>query len=176
MNNLDKLIREHRDRFDDTEPLDGHFERFSEKLGGMEQRSSAPSRFGLLKVAAVILLVITGSLVVFDMATRSIRERFTASESGFGMTSEMTEAVQYYDAKAFAQLKEVNKLVNDQAEAGRINEDALKEIQALDENTRDLQKSLAENPNCERLQAAVIQNQQMKEGIMNTIVSHLKKQ
>jgi len=70
----------------------------------------------------------------------------------------------------------VDKLANDPAEAGRINKEAMKEIEALDENTRDLQKSLAENPNCERLQAAVIQNQQMKEGIMNTIVSNLKKQ
>ncbi|MEI6889423.1 MAG: hypothetical protein ACOYM0_13090 [Bacteroidales bacterium] len=176
MNNLDKLIQENRLQFDDTEPPDGHFERFSEKLGTWERMPSAPSRFGFVKVAAVIIVIITGSVMVFDLATRSIRDRFTASESGFGMTAEMTEAIQYYDARAMSQIKEVDKLANDPAEAGRINKEAMKEIEALDENTRDLQKSLAENPNCERLQAAVIQNQQMKEGIMNTIVSNLKKQ
>ena len=176
MNNLDKLIKENREKFDGIEPLDGHFERFREKLGyAGEDGIRTPSRFGLLKVAAIILVIITGSVLVFDQATKSIRDRFSNTEES-QLTSEMAEAVQYYDARAFAQLKEVNKLVNDQAEAGRINEEALKEIQALDENTRDLQKSLAENPNCERLQAAVIQNQQMKEGIMNAIVSHLKKQ
>ena len=72
-------------------------------------------------------------------------------------------------------MKEVRKLASDPVQADLINGDALKEMQALDESTRDLQKSLAENPNCERLQAAVIQNQQMKEGIMNNIVSKLNK-
>jgi hypothetical protein len=46
---------------------------------------------------------------------------------------------------------------------------------ALDAGTKELQRSLAENPNDERIQAAIIQNQQMKEGIMNTILSKLNK-
>jgi len=176
MNNLDKLIQENRDQFDGIEPLDGHFERFREKLGIAGQPAvTMPSRFSMLKVAAVILVIITGSILVFDMATRSIRERFSSARAGVEMTAEMTEAVQYYDARAMTQLKVVRKLANNPEQANLINDNATKEMQSLDENTRELQKSLAENPNFERIQAAIIQNQQMKEGIMNTIVSHLNK-
>jgi len=176
MDNLDKLILENRDQFDGTEPLDGHFERFRDKLGMAGQvEVTTPSRFSMLKVAAVILVIITGSIFVFDLATRTIRERFSYGKAGIEMTAEMTEAVQYYDARAMAQLKVVRELTNDPVRAGLINENALKEMQSLDDNTRELQKSLTENPNCERLQAAIIQNQQMKEGIMNTIVNQLNK-
>ena len=175
MNNLDKLIKENREKFDGIEPLDGHFERFREKLGyAGEDGIRTPSRFGLLKVAAIILVIITGSVLVFDQATKSIRDRFSNTEES-QLTSEMAEAVQYYDARALDRMKDVDRLASDPLQADKINEEALKEMQVLDENTRELQKSLAENPNCERLQAAIIQNQQMKEGVMNTIVNQLNK-
>ncbi|MCX6281224.1 MAG: hypothetical protein NTU51_04620 [Bacteroidetes bacterium] len=176
MNNLDKLIEENRAEFDGIEPLDGHFERFRERLGtGDESGRTSFSRFSLLKVAAVILVIITGSIAVFDLATRSIREKFSAENSDVLLSPEFNDAIQYYDARALAQMKEVRKLTSDPLQADQINGDALKEMKALDESTSDLKKSLAENPNCERLQAAVIQNQQMKEGIMNNIVSKLNK-
>ena len=176
MNNLDKLIQEKRWEFDGVEPLDGHFERFRERLGIHEEYTAPVStRFGMLRIAAVILIIITGSILVFDLATRSIRDRFSTGNTGIQVPSEMAEAMQYYDARAMAQLQEVRKLAGDPAQADRINKDALKEMQILDDNTRELQKSFAENPNSERLQAAIIQNQQMKEGIMNNIVNKLSK-
>ena len=173
---LEQLILENRDQFDNIEPLDGHFERFGERLGLAEEtRVTAPSRFSMLKVAAVILVIITGSVVVFDLATRSIRERFSSPTAAKLMPAEFNEAMQYYDARATAQLKEVHKLASSPEQAVIINEDAVRAMNILDEDTRELQKSLAENPNCERLQAAIIQNQQMKEGIVNNIVNTLNK-
>ncbi|MEI6885582.1 MAG: hypothetical protein WCO02_13915 [Bacteroidota bacterium] len=175
MNNLDKLIQENREKFDGTEPLDGHFERFRERLGYVEEKETrTPSRYSLLKVAAIILVIITGSVVVFDQAAKSVRDRYIGKEDS-QLTAEMAEAVQYYDARAMARMKDVHRLTSDPVQADRINEEALKEMQVLDENTSELQKSLAENPNCERLQAAIIQNQQMKEGVMNTIINQLSK-
>jgi len=176
MNNLEKLVQENREEFDAVEPLNGHLERFQERLGIKDQPEiRIPSRFSLLKVAAIILIIITGSIMVFDLTTRSIRERFSFGDANTELPAELSEAIQYYDAKVSAQMKEVRKLASNPVEAGIINEAAIKEMQTLDENTRDLQKSFAENPNSERLQAAIIQNQQMKEGIMNKIVNQLNK-
>ena len=173
---LEKLVHENRDQFDSMEPLDGHFERFSERLGLAEEtRETVPSRFSMLKVAAVILVIITGSVVVFDLATRSIRERFSSPSTTKQIQAEFNEAVQYYDTRATAQLKEVHKLASSPEQAVIINEDAVRAMSRLDEDTRELQKSLAENPNNERLQAAIIQNQQMKEGIVNNFVNTLNK-
>jgi hypothetical protein len=176
MENLEKFIRENRDEFDTTEPLDGHFERFRERLGSAEEnQATGISRFYFLKVAAIILLFITISVFVFDQAARSVRNRFSKETPAAQLPVEITEAMQYYDAKAISQLSQVRKLASDPVQADLINEDALKEMEALDAGTKDLQQSLAENPNNDRIQAAIIQNQQMKEGIMNTIISKLSK-
>lgn len=174
MNSLEKMIRENREKFDSVEPLDGHFERFAERLGPAEEVTATRTmRFGLLKAAAVILILITGATLVFDLTTRSVRDRFFSPVAGTQLNPELAEAIQYYDTKANVRLKEARTLAADPAQAAMINETARKEMAELDENTRELEKSLAENPNCERLQSAILQNQQMKEDIMNTIVNKL---
>jgi hypothetical protein len=176
MGNLEKFIRENREQFDGTEPLDGHLGRFRERLGSVEEPLAiGTSRFHLLKVAAVILLIISVSVLVFDQGARFIRNRFSPETAATQLPGEISEAMQYYDAKAIAQLSQLRKLTSDPVQADLINEDALKEMEALDAGTRELQQSLAENPNNERIQAAMIQNQQMKEGVMNTIISKLSK-
>jgi hypothetical protein len=176
MGNLEKFISENRDEFDYIEPLDGHFERFQERLGnGEEKHSTGISRFYFLRVAAIILLFITISVLVFDQAVRSVRGRLSKETSGIQLPGDMAEAMQYYNSKAISQLSEIRKLSSDPVQADQINKDALDEMGALDAGTKELQQSLAENPDDERIQAAIIQNQQMKEGIMNTILSKLNK-
>lgn len=176
MGRLEEMIRENREQFDSMEPLDGHFERFSERLGYHMVKAETPvRRFYFLKVAAVILLMVTAGLTVYDLATGSLRNNlFQARQEGV-MNSELREAISYYDSRTEARMKEISRLASNPAQAAQIKETALREISALDESTRELEKSLAENPGCERLQSAILQNQQMKEGIVNAIVSKLSR-
>ena len=83
MSNLQKFIRDHQSEFDEAEPSAGHFDRFSARLD--EQTVIHPvarNRSQMLKIAALILVLISVSLMVFDLVTREIRDRFAAGKQG----------------------------------------------------------------------------------------------
>jgi hypothetical protein len=51
---------------------------------------------------------------------------------------------------------------------------AKNEMRSLNASSAELQKSLSVNPGNERVQAAIIQNHQMKEKVMNQVIEQLK--
>jgi hypothetical protein len=174
MKNLDNLIRENREAFDTEEPDSGHFARFEARLEAASgQRPSAFNRFTMLKVAALILVLISVSVFIFDLATREIRERFTMAGSSSDLPLELREAMQYYNGQAELQLVKIRSLASNNEQAGELSKNALKEIASLDHTTGDLESELNANPGNEHIQAAIILNQQMKEGILNNIVLQL---
>ena len=174
MSNLRKFVKEHRVEFDDTEPSAGHFERFAARLDNQPvTRSLTSNRSQMLKIAALIIVLITGSVLVFDFVTRGIREQFAAEKSGTELPLEIREAAQYYDNQTSMQIATLHKLTAIHEDAGALNASALKEIQSLDATTSELKKSLAGNPDNERIFDAIIRNQQMKETMLNTIITQL---
>jgi hypothetical protein len=174
MSDLEKYITSHKDEFNSFEPSSGHFQRFENRLNDQAEISpQGINRSMILKVAALILVMISVSVFVFDLATREIRERFAAGKSDTELPLEIRQAVQYYDNQANAGLGTLNKLAATRHEAIAVNESAMKEIQNLDDATADLKKLLADNPGNERILDAIVQNQQMKESVLNTIISQL---
>ena len=174
MARIEQFIREHRSDFDMQEPDEGHFGRFAALL---DQQESKPvhmiNRGKILRIAAVILLLISLSAVVFDFATRSIRERFAGSESSFEVSDEINEAILYYDRQTQAKLAALGNLAAGSQEAGLMQSSVLKEIKNLDDATEDLKSCLRQNHGNERIQAAIIQNQQMKESILNNVLTRI---
>lgn len=174
MSNLEKFIREHQSEFDDAEPSTGHFERFTARMDVQPvTRSLGRNHSQMLKVAALIVILITGSVFVFDFATRELRERFASKQQGQELPLEIREAFQYYDNQTTTQLATLHKLVANRNDAGTLGVSTLKEIQSLDAVTDELKKSLAGNPGNEHILDAIIQNQQMKESMLNTIITQL---
>ncbi|MCK9205190.1 MAG: hypothetical protein M0P58_12255, partial [Bacteroidales bacterium] len=174
MSVIEKFIRDHREEFDTVEPDPGHFQRFEARLQQRPTaRTPALSHSGMLWVAALIVILISVSVFAFDFATQEIRDRFNNREANAELPLEVREVVQYYDVRVTNRIGQLNALASNNEEARELRTDAMKEIQTLDVNTGELKKSLAENPNNERILAALIQNQQMKEGIINDIIDHL---
>ena len=174
MTDLKKFIHDHRDEFDDMEPDPNHFNRFEERLSAMSSIRPVPvNRFQMLRIAALILVLISVSVFVFDLATREIRERFGAQTARLELPVDVKEAILYYDNQSAKQLAEISKLAGNNPAGRELSASAMKEIDKLDENTNELKGSLLQNPNNERLLAALIQNQQMKDGILSNIVSKL---
>jgi hypothetical protein len=174
MPDLSKFIRENRTEFDDAEPLAGHFDRFAARLGAQpETQVSERGGSKMLKFAAVIIVLISLSVFVFDFATREIRARFADEKQGTELPAEIREAVQYYDNQSGQQLASIPKLMTNQEDAAALSASVLKEIRSLDAATGELKNSLAENPGNERILDAIVQNQQMKETLLNTIISQL---
>src|SRR4030042_5181260 len=82
MKNIDEIIRNNRDFFEDQEPSEGHFERFNRKLemrfhAGSVKRSIVPH---LLKAAVVTLLVTLSSLWTWDHFIRPDSSRMTLGD------------------------------------------------------------------------------------------------
>lgn len=174
MSNLEKYIKDHSEEFDTYEPEPGHFGRFEDRL--IKQPVLKPSghnRSLLLKIAALIIILITVSVFVFDFATREIRERFASEKYGTELPIEIMEAVQYYDNQASTQIATLHRLVANREDAGTLSATAIIEIQSLDAATDDLKKSLAENPGNEHILDAIIRNQQMKETMLTNIITQL---
>ena len=177
MKDLEKFIVDHRDEIDSTEPYPGHFQRFERRLASHPVASGSAFRPSLmLKIAAIILLMITVSVLVFDMASREISHRFASREQRAELPIEIRQAVQYYSNQTDTQLSTLNKLAAAQHEPGGISETAVREIRDLDAATAELKKLLDGNPGNERILDAIIQNQQMKESVLNTIISRVSQQ
>lgn len=167
-------MTENRAEFDDAEPSAGHFEKFHARLNEQPViQTQARHHSHLLKIAALIIVLISVSVFVFDFATRKISERFAAEAQGSELPLEIREAVQYYDTKSVTQIAALNKLTANHTDAKELTASALKEIESLDAATSELKKSLSGNPGNEKIFDAIIQNQQMKETMLNTMITQL---
>jgi len=174
MPDLEKYIKDHKDEFDTLEPGNGHFHRFEDRLASQPVAvQPGIKRPMILKVAALILLMITVSVFVFDLATREIRERFATEKPGTELPLEIREAVQYYNNQTNTQIGTLRKLAAARREAGVASESAAAEIKNLDAATAELKKLLADNPGNEHILDAIIQNQQMKGSVLQTIITQL---
>lgn len=169
MSELEDFIRRNRQNFDDREPDPGHFQRFEDRLRAVDSRQRPPfNRYLVLKAAAVIIFLILASVLVFDLAIQQIKGQAVAE-----LPPEVKEAMHYYDQQVMLQLGEIKKLANTNTEAIELSQSALQQVKILDDNTQELKTHLAENPNNGRIRDAILQNQRMKEGVLNTIVSQL---
>jgi len=170
MNRIEDIIKRGRSEFDDREPSDGHFERFSFKLAtrlhsGAVKRSIIPH---LLKAAVVTLLITLSSLWTFDHFVRpNLKRTMTLSE----VSPEYREVERYY-------VQQVNLMENEFSSLDLSNpeqkEVLLQEMASMDSVYSDLQKELRANPNDQRIIDAMIKHYQTKLEVMSYILDQLK--
>ena len=100
MDKLDKFIRENSVLFNDAEPDPGHLKRFRAKLDKDSGKGTFRIRNNIiLRVAAVILILITASVFVFDFATKRLGPAIESNNKGTGLTNEIRDAMEYYDGQ-----------------------------------------------------------------------------
>ncbi|MGA2824442.1 MAG: hypothetical protein ABSE72_13075 [Bacteroidales bacterium] len=175
MDKLEKFITENRESFDDAEPLAGHFSRFEEKLDQQKDHSGiAIDKNFFLKIAAGLLILLTVSVYIFDFAANRISKNLSGEQRSALAPGEIQDAINYYDDAVSSKLGQINKLACCGQDTRKIYSMASDEIKTLNANSAELQKTLSENPGNERIQAAIIQNQQMKEKVINQVVGKLK--
>lgn len=170
MNTLEEIIKRGRGEFDDREPSEGHFERFSFKLAtrlhaGRAKRSILPY---LLKAAVVTLLVTLSSLWTFDHFVRpNLKKTMTLSE----VSPEYREVETYY-------VRQVNFMENEFTSLDLANpeqkEALMNEMALMDSVYVELQKELKANPNDQRIIDAMIKHYQTKLDVLNYIIDQLR--
>ncbi len=170
MKNIDDIIRDNKELFEDAEPSTGHFERFNRKLEMKFQvkgstRSIVPY---LLRAAVVTLLITLSSLWTWDHFIRPGSSRMTLGQ----VSPQYKEVENYY-------VHQVNlmegEIVNVDLKNNPEQKDLLlKEMKSMDSTYVSLQKELKANPNDERIINAMIEHYQTKLDVMSYIVSQLK--
>lgn len=169
MKNIDEIIRNNREMFEDAEPSDGHFERFSMKLE-MRCRREASRRSivpYLLKAAVVTLLVTLSSLYSWEHFIKPERKGMTLGQ----VSPEYREVENYYIHQVNLMESEISSIeLNDATQKTML----MQELKSMDSVKVSLQKELKANPNDERIISAMIEHYQTKLEVMTYIVSQLK--
>jgi hypothetical protein len=170
MKTLEEIIKSNRGIWEEREPADGHFERFSVKLELRRQvrtakRSIVPY---LLKAAVVTLLVTLSSLWTWDHFIRPGASRMTLGQ----VSPQYREVENYYLHQVSIMEDEiVNTNVQNNPEQKKM---LISEIKSMDSVYVSLQKELKANPNDERIISAMIEHYQTKLEVMTYIVDQLK--
>ena len=176
MDKLEKFISDNAELFSDMEPEPGHLRRFREKLDRESGRTAFRfTRNMMLKAAAAILILVASTVFIFDLATNRISDAFKMKSSFSGLTGEMNDAMRYYDEQTQARLGEFSRLACCGEEKTRLSSLAAGELNSLDVNIEEIKHALMADPHNERLQAALIQNQQMKGEVLDNMISQMKK-
>jgi hypothetical protein len=89
------------------------------------------------------------------------------------LPAEINDALQYYDQQTATRLATLNSLTGSSHEAQQVSQGVLKEIGNLDAASAELKEQLALNPGNDRIEAALIRNQQMKQDILNEMIRHI---
>jgi hypothetical protein len=170
MKDIEKIIRENVDFFNNDEPFDGHFERFSAKL--KSRQFIAPKRVSitphLLKAAVVTVLVALSSLWTWEHVLSPDARRTSLSE----VSTDYAEVENYYVKQVNLMEDEIQGIwLNGQADDNKV---LIEELDQMDKTYEELQKDLHANPNDERIINAMIEHYQKKIEVMNFILSQLK--
>ena len=170
MKNIEEIIRENRNIFDEKEPMDGHLDRFNWKLekrlhSNDSKRSIVPY---LLRAAVVTLLVTLSSLWTWDHFIRPGSSRTTLGQ----VSPQYKEVESYY-------IHQVNMMEGEIVNLDFKNNPEQKtmlvqEMKSMDSVYVSLQKELKSNPNDERIINAMIEHYQTKIEVMNYILNQLR--
>jgi hypothetical protein len=170
MKTIEDIIRNNRHLFEDNEPSEGHFDRFSVKLEIRHQKMASRRSIVpyLLRAAVVTLLITLSSLWTWDHFIRPSSNRMTLGQ----VSPQYREVENYYLHQVNMMEGEIVNLDNSQNPEQK--EIMMKEMKSMDSTYVSLQKELKANPNDERIINAMIEHYQTKLEVMTYIVNQLK--
>ena len=174
MEDLEKYADENLELFNDAEPDPGHFDRFRSKLEQQENSGIHSGNQGLmLKIAAVILIFLTVAVFIFDHSIHGLKKMLQPQTATIVYPADISDAMQYYSQQASDGIHKINQLAGNEDDAQRLKDMTINDLKALDANTSELEKAYRQNPDDERITAAIIRNQQMKETIINNVIQQM---
>ncbi len=169
MKNLEKIISQNRDAFDDAEPSAGHFARFREKIESTERMRLSVLNRKIQRYAAAVVLVIaiSGALLA------GIYIKNSTSGAYSGISSELNETENYYQDQINQNIQIIKKL-NIKGD-GATKKSILNEISDMNNSIKQLKKDLVKYQYDERVEHAIITQYQMELELTDQIITQTKK-
>ena len=165
MDNLERFIREKRERFDE-EPPRGHEERFRHRMASFRKERLLHRMLPLLRLAGVMLLFLISTLWVLE------HSGVLAGPAGRGKhVYEYQETEHYYITRINARLSSLEHMhfLGDSTQKKIL----YRELNDMDSLYRELQKELKMNPGDERLLQAMTEYYEIKLEVLNNIIRQL---
>jgi len=175
MNNLDKFIKDHAEKFNDQDPAEGHFDRFEQRLEKLHASGIKPAPIRLwMKIAAGIVILMTAGLTIFELATHDFSNRTNQQQATLGLPDDLIEVLDIYERRTDQQMSELSQLAQNCPNGSNLVKTTQKEVDQLNRNMDDLVYALKENPSDERVQNAMIQNCKAKESLLSDVILQKK--
>ena len=89
------------------------------------------------------------------------------------LPDEIVEVMAYYNVIADKKINQIDDLAVSDEEARRVKEMAIEELKILEEDRSDLESEYAQNPNNERIIAALLMNQRKRAELLDRIINTL---
>ena len=173
------LIEDKLDELNDNEPMDGHCDRFREKMEKNKSRKFISLNL-VLKVAAAVIFVLlaTNQAIIYFTPEDSAQVAVPQAESHdmtLASVSEEYEEVEFYFTNAInTGLNQWEKMI----EQGFISEEEQlmmdHELKEFENVYAKLQDDLTLNPNDERVINAMLEYYQTKLSLINMIINKLE--
>jgi len=175
--NIEEIILNNLKELNDSEPLDGHFERFQAKLNRQNKKKTIT--FSLVwKVAAAVvfvLLAVNQANIYFSPDKQNANLANNNTEFSLASVSPEYKEVEFYYTNAIiVGLNQWNGLKTDGFISESEQETMNAELAEFEERFKALQTDLAANPNDERVINAMLEYYQAKLEIINMIVNKLQ--
>jgi len=169
MKKIEDIIRNNRERFDELEPAEGHFERFQNKLNSHNNKKSSFSLSYkiVLKAAVVGLLVLLSSLWLYD----NVYENQSTEQIAVRNASpEFRETQLYYSNMVD---RKYNQIQDFEFKSKKQKKMLLNELKAMDSVYYKIKQDFKENPNDPRVMNALVRHYQLKLEVMTQVLEQL---
>jgi len=169
MEKLEDFIRNKQELFNGEEPPAGHLERFDTRLARFRAGRAPVQPIRLwMKIAAGILALITTGLIVFEMATYDSAAQTNFQEATLNLPDDLREVLSYYQKRSDQRLVEMENLAQNCPETARSITMTIRDLAQIENNLNELVVALQENPSDSRVQAALVQNYQARESLLDS--------
>ena len=169
MENLEDLIKNNLDEFNDIEPNGGHFDRFEKKLKKQRQIKAHFTIGNIVKVAAIAVFLVLSGIWIYSQGKLSVmlKSEYALSD----VSQEYMEVEYYYTSLVNEKYTELNQFSFSDSTQKQI---LINELDAMDKMYESMKVDLKDNPNDQRIINAMIQHYQTKVEVMNGIISQLE--
>ena len=168
MEKLEQFIKENREMFNQTEPPEGHFERFESRLLKKRRKTRMRELYRISRVAAVVLLLITTSLLIYQQLSPKPSQPLSLGD----LSQEMADVEFFFISQVNRMTQTIREYPTPDNEA--IKAEMLRELENRDSVYTHLQKEMGEFPGEERIVRAMIQYYQTKLLVVQRILTQLQ--
>lgn len=167
---LERLILNNRNSFEDNEPLKGHFERFEMRL----QKASKPTRRFNFQSALKIAAVVVFALLAVNQARLWLTPETKETLSLGSISPQYSEVEFYYTNAIQTGMKQLDTLEKEGLISESEQQVMHKEQKEFDQMYQKLLEDLKANPDDERVINAMLEYYQSRMNVLTLVINKLQ--